>query len=230
MHTNQLIVFLIVITVYFLIEIYVFGVVRALLAESSDGVRRSAWIIYWGISLIALIGVLFYTKLDPVVFRELRLFILTLFFVNLMAKLAASLLVAGDDFRRLVTFLYGYFSPATPQTMPGRSAFMAKAAMAAGAVPLAVFSFGILTGAYDYRVRRKSITFPNLPRAFDGIRVVQISDIHTGSFFNKTAVQGGIDLINGEKPDLVLFTGDLVNDESAEAKPYLDIFKKIKSP
>jgi hypothetical protein len=107
---------------------------------------------------------------------------------------------------------------------------MGKAALIAGALPLTGFTFGILSGAHDYRVRKRIITSPNLPKAFDGIRLVQISDIHTGSFFNKTAVKGGVDMIMAEKADIVMFTGDLVNNQSEEAKPYLDIFSKIKAP
>ena len=75
--------------------------------------------------------------------------------------------------------------------------------------PLALKGFSIINQAYDYQVRRVSIVLPNLPKAFDGIRIAQISDIHAGSFKNKTAVQGGVDMILGEKPDMVFFTGDL---------------------
>ena len=77
-------------------------------------------------------------------------------------------------------------------------------------------SFGILSGAHDYRIRRRDIYSPHLPKSFDGIRLVQISDIHAGSFFNKIAVKGGVDIINQEKGDIVLFTGDLVNNQSDE--------------
>ncbi len=111
-----------------------------------------------------------------------------------------------------------------------RSRFIGKSALVAGALPIAVFSFGIISGAHDYRVRKRIITSKKLPKVFDGFRLVQISDIHTGSFFNKTAVAGGVDLINQQKADIVFFTGDLVNNMSEEAKPYLDIFRKIDAP
>ncbi|MEQ9306161.1 MAG: metallophosphoesterase, partial [Marinoscillum sp.] len=74
-----------------------------------------------------------------------------------------------------------------------RSDFMQKSAIIAGALPVAAMSFGVISGAHDYRVKKRIVYSPNLPKAFDGIRVAQISDIHTGSFFNKTAVEGGID-------------------------------------
>jgi predicted MPP superfamily phosphohydrolase len=90
--------------------------------------------------------------------------------------------------------------------------------------------YGVVSGAHDYRVRRKTIYLPNLPKAFDGIKIGQLSDIHSGSFFNKVAVKGGVEMMLQEKPDVLFFTGDLVNNESSEVKDYIDIFHKLKAP
>ena len=111
-----------------------------------------------------------------------------------------------------------------------RSEFLSKAALVAGAIPASVMSFGMISGAYDYRVRKKQILLPNLPASFDGIRIAQLSDIHSGSFYNKTAVNGGIDMLLSEKPDIIFFTGDLVNNQSKEVKEYQDIFSRVKAP
>lgn len=111
-----------------------------------------------------------------------------------------------------------------------RSDFIKKSAIVAGGIPVATMTFGIISGAHDYRVRRREVFFKNLPKNFDGLRIAQLSDIHTGSFFNKTAVKGGVDMLLNEKPDIAFFTGDLVNNESKEAKDYLDIFKKVQAP
>ena len=83
----------------------------------------------------------------------------------------------------------------------------------AAAVPFGAMAYGIISGAHDYRVRRSTIKLPNLPKEFDGIKIAQLSDIHTGSFFNKTAVKGGVEMLMKEKPDVIFFTGDLVNNE-----------------
>lgn len=171
-----------------------------------------------------------YTKIDPKVFQNLRLYITTFFFILLMGKLLASIFLLVDDVRRAFTWIVNLFPATEDKFSTSRSDFMAKSALIAGAIPVATMSFGIISGAHDYRVRRRLIESPNLPKAFDGIRVAQISDIHTGSFFNKTAVSGGIDLLNAEKPDLFFFTGDLVNNRSEEAKEYLDVFKKVNAP
>ncbi|HEY0108329.1 MAG TPA: metallophosphoesterase, partial [Fibrella sp.] len=111
-----------------------------------------------------------------------------------------------------------------------RSDFLVKTAVAAGAIPLVAFSYGIISGAHDYRIRRVTLPLKNLPRSFDGMTIAQLSDIHSGSFFNKTAVKGGVDMLLREKPDLVFFTGDLVNSRADEVNDYIDIFNKVKAP
>jgi hypothetical protein len=107
---------------------------------------------------------------------------------------------------------------------------MVQAAVVAGSIPLVGITYGILSGAHDYRVRRVTVKLPNLPKAFDGLRIAQLSDIHSGSFFNKTAVQGGVNLLLREKPDVVFFTGDLVNNVASEVQDYIPIFQKVKAP
>ncbi|MBO9637911.1 MAG: metallophosphoesterase, partial [Siphonobacter aquaeclarae] len=111
-----------------------------------------------------------------------------------------------------------------------RSEFLAKAALVTAAIPAVGFTWGIISGAHDYRVRKVTLKLKNLPRSFEGLRIAQVSDIHSGSFYNKTAVKGGVDLLLAEKPDLVFFTGDLVNDRAEEVKDYKAIFEKVKAP
>ena len=90
--------------------------------------------------------------------------------------------------------------------------------------------FGILSGAHDYRIRKQVLKLPSLPSSLDGFRVLQISDIHSGSFFNRKAVIGGVEMMLAEKPDAIFFTGDLVNYQTSEVKDYIDIFSKVKAP
>ena len=229
MKTNIITVVLLL-AIYFALDLYIYTVIKSLVDGTSIWVKRMILISYWAINLLAVGGVLMYTKIDPRVFHNLRLYIATFFFILIMGKIFAALFLMVDDFRRAVTWIANLFPFVEDKYSASRSDFMAKSAVIAGAVPIVTMSFGIISGAHDYRVRRRTIQFPNLPKAFDGIRIAQISDIHTGSFFNKTAVAGGIDMLNAEKPDLAFFTGDLVNSKSEEAIEYLDIFKKVKAP
>lgn len=192
--------------------------------------RRAIHTVYWFISILSLGGVLLYRQIDPKVMGNLRLYITTFFFVLFIGKLFSTIFLMLEDIRRGVTWLVNLLPAIDEKHSTSRSEFMQKTALIAGAIPVATMSFGIISGAHDYRVRKRTVYSPNLPKAFDGIRIAQVSDIHTGSFFNKTAVSGGVDLLNAEKPDLAFFTGDLVNNKSEEAKPYLDIFKKISAP
>ena len=216
--------------VYFLIEYYVFQVVQLLTVKSTPLITRWVWSIYWLWAVLMITGFALYTQLDAKTYAGLRVFISALFFINLIGKLFASLVLLGDDVRRLVSYLSQFVISNEDPQIAGRTAFIGKAALLTGVLPMMGLSFGILSGAHDYRVRRRDVYSPHLPKAFDGIRLVQISDIHTGSFFNKTAVRGGVDLINQERGDMILFTGDFVNNQSDEAKPYLDLFAKVKAP
>lgn len=228
---NRIYFLIFLITLYLALDVYIFMVVRTLLEGTSIWVRRTVIIVYWLVSLLALTGVLMYTKIDPKIYKNLRLYITTFFFVLIIGKLFAALFLFVDDLRRGLTWLVNLLPTFSEEPFSqSRSDFMSKTAVVAGAVPIATMTFGIISGAHDYRVRRRIVYLPNLPKTFDGIRTVQISDIHTGSFFNKTAVEGGVDLLMAEKPDVAFFTGDLVNNKSKEAEEYLDIFGKVKAP
>jgi predicted MPP superfamily phosphohydrolase len=160
--------------------------------------------------------------------------ILLVFFVLMIVKVTFLPFVLVDDIRRLFVKLTSKPKKTTPVTADKdaipRSEFLMKAGLIAGAVPLASLGYGIYAGAYDYRVRKQTLYLPNLPKAFDGLTIGQISDIHSGSFYNKKAVVGGVDMLLGQKPDVIFFTGDLVNRRTDEVYGYQDIFSKVKAP
>ena len=83
---------------------------------------------------------------------------------------------------------------------------------------------------YNYKVKKLSLHFPNLPSSFKGLKIVQLSDIHSGSFTHKDAVQHGVEKIMALQPDLILFTGDLVNNEATEMDNYMDVFNQLRAP
>ena len=172
------------ISIYLILDIYVFIAVRSLSESLSPVWRKTLWIIYWVASIGSLVGVMLYRQIDPKQFHNLRLYITTFFFVLFIGKLFSAIFLLLDDVRRGVTWLVNIFPFKEEDHSTSRSEFMQKSALIAGAIPIATMSFGVISGAHDYRVRRRIVTSPNLPKAFDGLRLAQISDIHTGSFFN----------------------------------------------
>lgn len=159
------------------------------------------------------------------------------FLVNLLlgigfAYLVGKLLIVGffllTEVVRLVEWGINSLSE-TKESDPGRRKFLINTALIAGTIPTISLLYGVIANKYNYRVRNLSLRFPDLPPSFDGYKIVQISDIHSGSFDNAHAVAKGIDLINEQDADIVLFTGDLVNDHPNEIDPYIDIFKRIRA-
>ena len=147
------------VVVYIALDFYVFNAIRLLLDAYSPQTRRVIKVIYFVISIGLFIGVIGYNRLDPKIFGSLRLVITSGFFIALIAKLFTAIFLFADDLRRGVTYLMSFIPTSSESPSNSRSEFMAKSALIAGTVPIAVFSFGILSGAHDYRVRKKTIYF-----------------------------------------------------------------------
>ncbi len=163
-----------------------------------------------------------------------RSIMMTFFFLDFAGKIPMLLFFLIDDLGRGIRWLIKKLSPENPESTIGekisRKAFLKKAGVLAGGLPFAGFSFGIIHGAYDYQWRKVQAYIPGLPRELDGFRIGQLSDIHTGSFLNKKAVEGGVRMFSEEKPDIAFFTGDLVNNLASEMKGWVDVFAKVKAP
>ncbi|TCD12594.1 metallophosphoesterase [Pedobacter frigidisoli] len=214
-------------------DIYCFKAIVSVFKKWKPGTKKIFGILYWSYSILLIIGVFAGIYLN--LFLTLRAIILVAFFLTVACKLAMLPFLILDDLRRLFIKLFRKKEVIKDQPISeaepiSRSEFLVKAGLVAAAVPLTSLSWGIISGAYDYQVRRVNLILPNLPKAFDGITMGQISDIHSGSFYNKTAVKGGVEMLLGEKPDFIFFTGDLVNNLTNEVRDYQDIFSKVKAP
>jgi predicted MPP superfamily phosphohydrolase len=221
-----------------LIDWYVINAVRHWHAALPSTFRKTALILLGGLSIGAIASVILLFVVPTSNTPIIRNFLLVIFFTNVLVKAFMAIFLFLDDLVRLGKWVISQFSSQKPQpsAVPGsqpsipRSEFLVKTALVAGAIPLVSIGYGILSGAHDYRVRRVKLALKNLPKSFDGLQIAQISDIHSGSFFNKTAVKGGVEMLLNQKPDLVFFTGDLVNNTAAEVKDYFDVFNKVKAP
>ena len=155
------------------------------------------------------------------------------FFITILApKLILVLGVFIEDVFRVPQALYRFFTKSTnieERYFTSRRAFISKVALGIAAIPLAAIIHGIFKGRYNYRVLKYTLYFEDLPAAFNGYKLTQISDIHSGSFDNMDKVKYAVNLINEQKSDVILFTGDIVNNRAEELLPYKIVFNKLKA-
>jgi predicted MPP superfamily phosphohydrolase len=146
----------------------------------------------------------------------------------LITKIIVFLFLCIGDIFGLIRNVFATSTAAAPvEGGMTRSAFLSKVALATAAIPVFGLLYGVVVNAYNYQVRRLTLKFPNLPAEFDGFRFIQLSDIHSGSFNRTEPLIKAVETINKMNADIVLFTGDLVNNVAEEMIPYKDIFSKI---
>ncbi|MCL7752199.1 metallophosphoesterase [Polaribacter sp. Z022] len=144
-------------------------------------------------------------------------------------KLVIIILLFGEDIYRWILKLISAISNNETKPLAGRRKFISQIALGLAAIPFASFIYGIIQGKYNYKVLKYQLSFKDLPDAFDGYTITQISDIHSGSFTNKEKIQYGVDLINEQKSDLMLFTGDIVNNKADEMDNWIDVFAQLEA-
>lgn len=237
---NRTLIFILLTVVLFGIDWYVWQALRFVIRNFSQPTQKWITLGYWGFTSLTLFAYVMMQFLPADFFNRMtRTFIIAGIAIPYLSKLLVVLFLLIDDARRLLQWIISYFipsvapaiDPANPsETKIPRSEFLETTALIAGSALMGTFAFGILSGAHDYRIRRVKVALKNLPKAFHGMKIAQLSDIHSGSFFNKTAVKGGVEMLMKEKPDIAFFTGDLVNDRALEVKDYINIFDKVKAP
>lgn len=223
----------IVISIAILLDIYVYQVIRSLSQGASARGKLIIFYSYWGISVAFLIlfALLPFLTESP----RIRNYIFASFLGLFFAKLLASLFFLIDDIRRLIQWGAGkaFFRNTEGDSLSGegisRSAFLSWLGIGVGGTLFSSLLYGF-SNKYNYEVRRIRLQFDNLPTAFRGLKVLQLSDIHSGSFTHRQAVEKGIAKAMAEKPDIILFTGDLVNDMASEMKDYTDVFNRLSAP
>ncbi|OYU95903.1 MAG: hypothetical protein CFE21_05680 [Bacteroidetes bacterium B1(2017)] len=238
-NTQALIPVIIIFLLIFVMNKYSFQGLKPLVDSiESDGLKSVIKVLFWGIPYLAY----FLTLYGLMNMRENHGFgywgaigfnaLITLF----VTQLTIILVIFGGDIVRWIIGLFSWVQtigkPAVEghSYIPERRKFIAQLALLVAAVPFASFVYGIVKGKYNYKLHKHILTFKDLPEAFDGFTITQISDVHSGSLENHEAVSLGVDLINEQKADLFLFTGDLVNNDAEEFEPWIDVFGKIKAP
>lgn len=226
----------ILILIMLLIDLYVFQAVKIAVQTTSPKIRFTVYGIYWTISAIAVIvmAIMPYINLDnwP---KTLRTYLFATLIGLFLSKAITVVFLLVDDMRRVLQWaggkLFYQYVHGEPFKAAGisRSVFMSWLGLAIGGGLMTALVYGF-TNKYKYQVKKIKLNFPNLPNAFKGFKMVHISDIHSGSFTDKSAVEKGVELILNQKADVILFTGDLVNDHTSEVTDYTDIFSKLNAP
>lgn len=227
----------------FFFDIYIFFALRATKIKFAK--TKLFTCLWWGYSIVLLVGLFVSFKYNiPLFYRSI---ILVAFFITATSKFIYTVILFIDDLRRGGIWFTRVFKtkpvaaiPAaqenSPEPLPeepkngiSRSEFLMKSGIIVASLPIIPLAWGVVSSAYDYQIRRQKLYLPNLPAAFHGMRIAQISDVHSGSFYNKKAVLGGVEMLLAEKTDMIFFTGDLVNNLANELRGYQDIFAKLKA-
>jgi uncharacterized protein len=192
---------------------------------------RTYLIFFVGVTILFLGGITLTTHKYLTRFQE---WALSLFLTFLITKIIFILvLLLGDIVRLFWALIRKLIKPKAKQTgpfFPSRRRFIAEAGILLAAIPFTGFLYAILKGKYDYRLHEVTVYFDDLPAAFDGFTITQLSDLHSGSFDNMAAVARGIEMAKAQQSDLFVFTGDLVNNMAWEVEPYMALFSKLRAP
>ena len=216
--------FIILLAVFFIIEIYVYQAIRNI--TTNNYIRIGYWVFTLLAYGIILYWILTFNKASRD-HQQIQLMVSAMMIFVLPKLLSVIFLLIGD-FTRFLEFGFKYFT-AKENYFPERRKFISTTALAAAGIFSALAIDGIIFGKYRHTVRKVKLRFKNLPESFKGYKIVQISDVHSGSFFNPQKLQKAIDLINEQDADVVLFTGDMVNNYADEFKPFIPLFKSIKA-
>ncbi len=209
------------------VEIYAFQAVRT--------VTKLRWLLwaYQGLSLFIILYITYsFTQFDRSVGQNKQsLFTIGLLLITFIPKMIiASMMILEDVTRIIGGLMREFLGNSNESFFSERRKFVSQIALGLAAIPFLSLLYGVTKGKYNFKVRKKTIYFPDLPENFDGLTITQISDIHSGSFDDPDEISHAIDLINEQKSDIILFTGDIVNTHAHEMHPWIDTFKRIEKP
>lgn len=227
---------IIFISLMVLLDLYVFQVVKSVCQSASPKTKTIVYSIYWALTILAVAGfLLFVFSEQQFLGKRVRTYLFATIIGLFLAKLTAMLFFVIDDLRRGIQWIAGklFFNNTEAANLSdegiSRSAFLSWLGLAAGGTLFGSLLYGF-SNKYNYSVTKQKLSFSNLPESFKGLKIVHISDIHSGSFLDKKAVEAGVKKILEQQPDLILFTGDLVNDRATEMDHFKDIFSRLKAP
>jgi uncharacterized protein len=225
---QRILSFGIIILILFLLDLYVYQAVRLVTQSLSPLAQRTIQVIYWLIFAITAGTFLLASATRGTPPSTFQTYLASTLFIVFASKLIIVLFLIVDDSIRLGKVTFNSLGKEVPFDS-SRNRFISQMGLLVAAVPFSAFIYGMVKGAYDYRVKRVTLKFPNLPASFDGFKMLQISDLHTGSFTTTEPLKEAVAIINKQEADLVFFTGDLVNNLASEVQPHIPALKEIKA-
>jgi predicted MPP superfamily phosphohydrolase len=220
---------LLLVTVLLAFDYYAFQALQLMISSWPKSARNVAIVVYATLSLLSYL----YIFTNNVGFwsnsKSVELYFRAFVFILFFSKLVLGIFLAIDDLRRLALFFANQFGTNESFSL-ARSKVLGKIGFFFAAIPLVSLTYGMWRNPFRYQVHSHKLQRKNLPKALEGLRIVQISDIHSGTFTQPEPLKKAIDLINNLKADLVFFTGDLVNYSAEEMEPYISIFQGIQAP
>tara|TARA_R100001369_G_scaffold92902_1_gene141190 strand:- start:7814 stop:9043 length:1230 start_codon:yes stop_codon:yes gene_type:complete len=212
---------------YILVDIYAFQAIKTL--------TRNNWVhLSYVILSLLVLGNFIYQFNQPNPsggFGGARGYAMGFVLAFMASKILLTVFMFGEDIVRFFVAIFYKLSSVSNNSfeIPSRRKFLSQIALGIAVIPFASLLYGMYKGKYNYKVLSYTMHFEDLPAAFDGYKITQISDIHSGSFDNKEKIEYAINLINLQESDAILFTGDLVNNKATEMDPWMETFSKVSA-
>ena len=210
---------------FMVLTIYGFQAVKTITTQN--------WVyyIFFGLSIIVVGNFIFQfvSSSEGRVLNPIKSYAFGFLLAYMSLNLILVIVLFGEDVFRGSIWLYSKLDSKQELDLPARRKFVSQVALGLAVIPFASLLYGMYKGKYNFRVLKHTLYFEDLPSAFDGYRITQISDIHSGSFDNKEKIEYAVDLINEQKSDVLLFTGDLVNNKATEMLPWKETFGRLKA-
>jgi len=224
----QTILFLIPAAFLLALNLYFFQLIRTVTQSLTVPWQQLIHVTYWGVSFILI--VLLWLATDRTFFPlYLRYYIFSICLLIVVPQLIGCTVLLVEDIERAGTYVYRTIAGTPQEHLPGRRTFVSQAGLLLASVPFAGLLYGMVRTGFAVQVTEHELSFEELPPSFDGLKVVQISDLHTGSFASSSYFEEVVSRINSLDPDLILFTGDLVNNMAKEAEPFIEVFGRLQA-
>lgn len=219
---------LFIIPIWLILDFYFFQSLKSVTQNLSSTARNGIHWAYWLFDLLLILLILFLMFVSPKLFAPKYIFLLVGFvLLTLLPKLLVLPFLLLEDISRLGTYAWNFKSNSS---FPERRKFISQLILGISSVPFLAIIYGMSRGKYQYKIHHHTLYFDDLPEAFDNFTITQLSDIHCGSFTDHASVKRGIELANAQKSDLLVFTGDLVNNESIELDEWQSLFARLSAP